>query len=309
MAIYSDRQMGPFEGSERNPQGRLFKPAFSGNRMDVSSWLQSDAKDTVQWHHNRGDFPEYDSDMRMDDDTLDYDEQDRAVHKDLGYQQGMHFGTPSAGFDRWGGSVQTGDERKGYPELRSVQGHPVRLARSAMYEPPADATPDNNTKVARPEASDYDPSERQGRWTDKAANFSPKLQNAVERGKVIPYENRFEDEGSTSYKALRDTARTWSEDVEEAQRRSGWGEERVRPAEAAAVAAGYNPVLRSGERVANARQTQQPMFPGGDRAFTRAVPGEYATRREFPNSARDLEDDMMANPARYTEMRRPSFMP
>jgi hypothetical protein len=295
VAIVSNGQFGPHPGTERHPQGRLFKPEYSGSpsRFDLGNWLQSDKRDVVAWHHNTGDFPEYDSDGRMDldDANISFDNDDRAQHKDLGYLQGMHFGTPAAGFSRWYGGTRDQGDRAG------VQGHPVRLARDTIRQP--------SEHVAQSVKTD----EHGLRvWSDRAANFDEGLQNDVESGRTIPYRNDFEDEGSTSFKALRDTARTWGEDVLAAKQRNTWGMNRVSPAQVAAAERGYNPVLPSGQIVGRAQAARQPMLPvDNHQTFARATPGDYMTRQVQPDSVRDVEESMLANPIPHTVLRRPQY--
>lgn len=297
MVVISEQEFPPRPGTARHPQGRMFKPEYSSSpeRLYTDNWLQSDNRDVVAWHHNMGDLPEFDSDGRMGppgDYLVTADPKDRPVHKDLGYMQGMHFGTPAAGFDRWG--KQQPVETAGGPATTNpaVQGHPVRLPRSAMHTPTKDTRRDGG-----------DP-----RWSDHQANFSSNLQDAVDAGGVVPYRNDVEDEGSTSYKALRETARTWSDDVMDAKQQNTWGMNRVSPGQFAAAERGYNPVLRSGRIMANAQRTQQPHLPyDNPQTLARTVHETDRTSREMPSSVRDTERSVMGNPAPHVEMRRPMF--
>lgn len=312
MVAYSDRQLGPFEGSQRNPQGRLFKPPSSGrspSRFDLGNWLQSDSRDMVTWHHNDKEaLPEYDRSDFYDylgDEPGDvrYDDSDRQIHGELGYAEGMHFGTPQAGFERY--PVQSGDEAKGYPKMRSVHGHPVRFARDAIHEP---------SSMSSRNASSTDRQTGMGRWQDRAVNFNPelqdRLQDRLQDGAVLPYRNDYEHEGSTSFKASRDTVRTWGEDVRAAAQRDGWGERRVTPGQLAAAEAGYEPVLRSGHRMAEVRGTHQKELPFASGSVPRRVANDDGmVRSMMPNPINDFEDRMLTNPAQYTEFRRPSFLP
>jgi hypothetical protein len=247
----------------------------SPSRFEPQNWLKDDDKDFVTWHHNRGDFPEFDSDDRHGSGEwggfdIHEDDEGRLRHKDLGYMSGMHFGTPKAGYDRYGGS--------------EAVGHPVRIARSTLETP-----------LSINVQADKDPETGMRRWTDKEANFSPSLQDKVEDGKTIPYENTFEDIGSTSYKALRYTARTWADDVEAAHERNRGG---VSAAQLDAVKKGYDLALPSGKRAASIYENRQPQLPFES--------GQVLDRygRSHSNQSAEAVGEMLRNPAPYTTLRK-----
>lgn len=94
------------------------------------------------------------------------------------------------------------------------------------------------------------------RWNDAAANFSEKSTDLVESGKTLAYRNDVEAKGSTSYRTLPETARTWSEDVMSAvdptrgnvASKFGWADDtsfrnKPHPALVHLAEAGYDPVV------------------------------------------------------------------
>src|SRR6185436_5521614 len=99
------------------------------------------------------------------------------------------------------------------------------------------------------------------RWTDSAANYAEKATDLVESGKTLAYRNDVEAKGSTSYRTLPETARTWSEDVMSAAdptsghlaSKYGWKDDtsfrnKPHPALVHLAEAGYDPVVLPNEK-------------------------------------------------------------
>lgn len=73
-------------------------------------------------------------------------------------------------------------------------------------------------------------------WDDHSANYSEPTDQAVRAGKVVPYMNEYEGPKTTSYRALPEATRTWSEDVQATPS--------AHPALQHLAATGYNPTIR-----------------------------------------------------------------
>jgi hypothetical protein len=229
----------PYEGTAKNPQGRLFAPtgSYTGDPMKLhpANWLkQSDTpahSDTIGWHSShmsslpRSDDYEdraysdedlYEDWSGQDDDDEYFDSkpewaEDSKERPMGGYGSvvGMHLGNLKAAGER--------DER----ERDFI--HPARIPESTMAPPPKGsfATPRkggsiaggdyrSNNVILNAETGEKTPDTR---WSDSAANFAEKATDLVESGKTIAYRNDVEGKGSTSFRTLPETVKTWSEDV------------------------------------------------------------------------------------------------
>jgi len=282
----------PVPGSARHPQGRLFNPGgmYTGDpwKLSPENWMKGSGtpahNDIITWHGSESSqLPRYDMpDMRQvdpyehegadwgneeidpetgeyNDDYVDYsvDTKDRPM-ADYGSAVGMHFGSPNAAISR-------GETSSPRPFL-----HAVRLPESTLAPPPRGgfSTPRPGGSIA---GGDYrsgnlivnkETGERtkDTRWSDAAANFATKATDLVESGHSIAYRNDVEAKGSTSYRTLPETVRTWSEDVlgatsprtgrpstpgEQADVASGFRNE-PHPGLVHLARAGYNPQVRPG---------------------------------------------------------------
>jgi hypothetical protein len=238
----------PLEGTAKHPQGRLFNPggSYTGDpmRLHPSNWLkQGDTpahSDVISWHgseesalpredlyehraSDEGDFegsdwnnPYYDDEGEENPDYVDYsvDSHDRPM-TNYGSAVGMHFGSLKAVVDR---------DSKATPRPFV---HPARIPEATMAPPPT-----GGFSTDRPGGSIASGLYRSGqtivnqetgektvdtRWGDAAANYAEKGTDLVEQGKTLAYRNDVEAQGSTSYRTLPETARTWSEDVMQAR--------------------------------------------------------------------------------------------
>jgi hypothetical protein len=274
-------------GTAKHPQGRLFAPVggYTGDPMKLhpENWLkQSDTPahgDVISWHGSEesslprsddyehraseeSDFegadwnnPYYDEEGEENEDYRDWsvDEKDRPM-TNYGSAVGMHFGSPAAAADR-------GSKATPRPFV-----HPARLPESTMAPPPT-----GGFSTERPGGSIASGLYRSGqtivnqetgektvdtRWGDPAANYASKATDLVEKGKTLAYRNDVEAQGSTSYRTLPETARTWSEDVMSAKDPSsghlaskyGWADDtsfrnKPHPALVHLAEKGYDPVV------------------------------------------------------------------
>ena len=275
----------PYEGTEKNPQGRLFAPtgSYTGDPMKLhpANWLkQSDTpahSDTISWHgseesslprsdeyehrqheEGHGIGPDWgtgdaDDDEYYEPDDFSTDSKDRPMGE-YGSVVGMHFGSPEAAA-----------ERSPRPFL-----HPARLPESTMAPPPRGSfsTPKagggivggnykSDNVIYNEETGDLT---KDTRWTDSAANYAEKGTDLVESGKTLAYRNDVEAKGSTSFRTLPETARTWSEDVMSAKDPSsghlaskyGWADDtsfrnKPHPALVHLAEKGFDPVVLPNE--------------------------------------------------------------
>ena len=274
----------PLTGTTKHPQGRLFNPTgqFAGDpwKLSADNWMQqSDTPahdDVVSWHSSESSqLPRYDDASQRQLDPVDFegpdwgneemdeegeynedyqdfsvDEKDRPM-ADYGSAVGMHFG-----------SVKASTDRGSRPYV-----HPVRIPTETLAEPArgnfsterpgggiAAGPHKSNSIIVNSETGERTPDTR---WSDSAANFSSKATDLVEAGKTLAYRNDVEARGSTSYRALPETTRTWSEDVLGSTTPGGGNvpghsadtEHGLRgtphPALVAAAEQGFNPVLNT----------------------------------------------------------------
>jgi hypothetical protein len=294
----------PLPGSVKHPQGRLFAPtgSYTGDpmRLHPENWLkQSDTpahSDTISWHgseesslprsdeyEHRAHEPDYgtgpDWSTGEDDDEMEdfsVDSKDRPMGE-YGSVVGMHFG-----------SLAAASERAPRPFM-----HPARLPESTMAQPPRGSfsTPKaggaivggdyrSNVNIYNEETGE---STKDTRWTDSAANYAEKATDLVESGKTLPYRNDVEAKGSTSYRTLPETARTWSEDVMSAKdptrgslaSKYGWADDtsfrnKPHPALVHLAEAGYDPVVlpnETGRTLNSYKDSYQMSLPLGNPAL------------------------------------------
>ena len=255
--------VGPFPGTDKNPQGRLMRPEYSGDpyRHAPDNWMANETgNDTLTYHTNLGDLPEYDDPERFSDgpfaDSMTEDPSGRPFLDSMGSTVGMHFGTIEAGYDR--------NAHKSGADKRNIISHPVKIAESTFHENPNDVY---------------------GLWTDENANKSDTLTDKVEAGGTIPYRNDLEHQGSTSYRTSRDVARSWSDDIRTSHANSNprFGPRRgPAPALKAAVNAGYELSNPTGQ-----------LLPGGDSSIVQrdgqaAFEGMHNPEVVTPRSMREL---------------------
>lgn len=236
-------------GTKKHPQGRLFKPEYTGDphRFEVEKWMssadhlptrvdavspvderplpseqfsdlmQSPKRDVIGWHTNLGDLPDYDDQDRVGfAGHVKADREGRAYVEGMGSLVGTHFGTVEAGADRHASSDRLGKSMR--------KAHPVKLDKSKIHP-----------KLL----------------SDTAANHSDDFTDMVEDGKALFYRNDVEDAGSLSFRVLRDEVKTWGEDVTEYARGKSQfhGVRPPHPSYTAAAEAGYEPVVRTGKEL------------------------------------------------------------
>lgn len=102
------------------------------------------------------------------------------------------------------------------------------------------------------------------RWSDPAANFATKATDLVASGKTLAYRNSIEAPGSTSFRTLPETTRTWSEDV-----LSSRG---AHPALTHYAEQGYNPVQLSSKRPMPDSPRRQAFDSGQDWSLRKPKP-------------------------------------
>lgn len=266
----------PLPGTTKHPQGRMFAPI--GNRagdpwkQSPENWLrQSDTpshNDIITWHASESsqlaryddadsrqldqydfegadwDNHEIDEEGNYNEDYTDFsvDAKDRPM-ADYGSAIGMHFGDPGAAGARPGSREWV---------------HPARIPQESLVQPPrgnfatdrpggsiAAGPYKSHTTIYNSETGESTPDTR---WSDPAANFADKATDLVESGKTIAYRNDVEMPGSTSYRTLPETTRTWGEDVLE--------DKTAHPAMRAAAEQGFNPVMRSSQKTPAHLSTQ-----------------------------------------------------
>ncbi len=256
-----------FPGTEKNPQGRLFKPEYTGDphKLSPENWMKGDAStplirheekmafggtsgsqdpvpraagDILTYHTNMGALPVADNVFRGKG-PQSRDSKGRAVGED-GSLVGMHFGTVKAGYDRVSHNK----------DPSAAQAHPVKFHSSAQFGAYDTIEGKQTTPLAEQTRS---PSP----WSDDAANISEKATDAVETGYAVPYRNDVEDEGSISYRTKRANVRRWSTDV-----KLGIGQRVGEPHPAYKYLAdkGYNPVIETG-KIHEAIQYQPRQLP------------------------------------------------
>lgn len=248
-----------FPGTAKHPQGRLFKPEYTGDphKLSPENWMSQDASvpferkvdrgayggtsgdqptanrnagDILTYHTNMtGELPAKDDPFRpeLGMSVTGTDAKGRPFGPD-GSPVGMHFGTVKAGWDR------IAHENDPQPAVA----HAVKLPASKQFG--RGDTPFNWD----PKGRHVDPSGPVTPWDDDTANHNSSLTDMVEEGYAIPYRNNVEDEGSISYRVDRSQVRTWGEDVKAAPK-SGKGA--PHPAYQYLAEKGYNPVIETGK--------------------------------------------------------------
>lgn len=260
--VWTTGKVGPIPGTAKHPQGRLMRPEYTGDpdRMSPENWLANDGhgtapsgrgpnaralaegkresrvptegKDVLTWHSNHGDMPDYENEGRFEDayeGRVQEDQSGRLFTEDMGYAIGTHTGTIKAGYERQG------------PSTGGTVAHPVKFERSKLL---GDAS---GPRI----------------YGDYQANHSSNLTDNIEAGGVVAYGNDVEDAGSISYRGLRDTYRTWNDDMDTAINKSSrFGNRGPRPQYVEAHKQGYAPAVQSGKLVAQAHMNyrdQQPL--------------------------------------------------
>jgi hypothetical protein len=296
--VYEQETSTPLPGTGKHPQGRLFNPtgAYRGDpwKLHPENWMAQGGTapynqvpsrgDIISWHASESSqLPRYDdphsrqvsedfgqsddysqqlSDDDFDDfnDYTDYsvDEQERPM-ADYGSAIGMHFG-----------SILAAKERAGRAFV-----HPVRIPRETLEEPPPGSFSTDRPGGAyggqyrsQHKIRNYETGEvsEDVRWTDRAANYAERATDLVEQGKTIAYRNDVEAAGSTSYRALPETVRTWSEDVLEAPTGS-FDVGRPHPGLTHLAKQGYNPVALTSDRPLSAFGREQETWRSPVPAF------------------------------------------
>jgi hypothetical protein len=95
--------------------------------------------------------------------------------------------------------------------------------------------------------------------SDADANYSDAAGKAVRDGKIVPYTNAYENPGNTSYRALPEATKTWSQDVA--------ADKDAHPALKHLASRGYNPQLG----VEEAYETRHALQPRQDQLFAADV--------------------------------------
>lgn len=222
-------QSRPIPGTQANPQGRLFAPTgrYTGDphRLHPENWLAGAEgtahQDPIAWHSSfQETLPRYDDPESRAIETEVYEEDDEGEgyynmetavdarerpYADYGSAVGMHFGTLRSAHERSSGA-------RAYI-------HPARIPSSTISHAP----PGNFSTIGAHEqiytgkmrSRRFGASEDYGEhpWSDVAVNYSELATDKIEEGKTLPYINEGEHKGSTSFRALPETVRTWSEDV------------------------------------------------------------------------------------------------
>jgi hypothetical protein len=214
-------------------QGRLFNPVgmHTGNpwKLHPENWVEDESRGPVVWHatddetlagvnrpHNSPSFEGYKPESEHPDNEWYRDKVGNRFHREdfdgmegpdlnaanYGSAVGMHFGSQKAATER---GRQRGLDREWV--------HPARI--------PAEATRLNGRPI--PE------------YKDDQANYTSEADLHVEAGKALPYRNNVEDAGSTSYRVLPETVRTWGEDV--------MSDRNAHPALTHLARHGYNPAV------------------------------------------------------------------
>lgn len=282
-------------GTAKNPQGRLFAPTgmYTGDpwRLAPENWMKQSAtpahSDPIAWHSSHSSaLPRYDDpgsramepDMDYDDyedeerDDFSVDTKDRPM-AEYGSAIGMHLGSLEAAVDR----AKT--------DVRNYS-HPARIPSETIKEAPSGNffTQRRHANVSGSLRSERtilnaETGERtlDKRWSDPAANYAERATDLVEKGHTLPYRNDVEGQGSTSYRTLPETVRTWSEDVLNAtsprtETPAGVGHSDVQwqdphafrnephPAMVEAAKAGYNPVALTHDKDVAYESRQSPLF-------------------------------------------------
>lgn len=318
----------PLPGTPRTPQGRLFTPTgrYTGDpmRLSPSNWMKQPAEgetaahdDIVSFHSSESsqlpryddpdsrqidpaehegvdwDNEQYDENMEENEDYTDFsvDEKDRPM-ANYGSAVGMHFGDVKAAVDR--------DKDRIRENI-----HPVRIPGETVTPPPrgnfsterpggsiAAGPMRSNVRIVNAETGEM---KEDTRWADPAANFATKATDIVEKGGTLAYRNDVESAGSTSYRALPETVRTWSEDVlgatsprtgrpatagEHPDTEHGFRNE-PHPALVHLAQQGYNPLIRRSARGQDPGgvQPELPLEPQGLNDHVRKAVLEESTSR------------------------------
>lgn len=234
--VYEAERSTPLPGTAKHPQGRLFAPVggYAGDpwKLHPDAWMGGKAhSDPIAWHNSdSSQLPRYDDAENRQIDQYDHEGADwgnEEIDEDGEYNDDYHdFSVDDK--DRpmatYGSAVgmHLGDVAAAMTFGREYT-HPMRIPADTIAAPPK-----GNFSTERPGGSiaagsmrsqnrivNSETGERSEdtRWSDPAANFASRATDLVESGKTLAYRNDIEAPGSTSYRTLPETGRTWSEDV------------------------------------------------------------------------------------------------
>lgn len=233
-----------------------------GVHGDITAWHSSTSsavpryddptmRQVDQYDHEGADWgnEEIDENGDYNEDYVDWSEDKKGrPMADYGSAVGMHLGDLKAAADR--------DKYRQFI-------HPLRIPSESLTAPPRGnfSTPRPGGSIAagsmrsRNSVVNAETGERteDTRWSDQAANFAGKATDLVESGKTLAYRNDIEAAGSTSYRTLPETTRTWSEDVLDAPN--------AHPALGHLAQQGYNPMVKRADMSTPATGYQQQL-PG-----------------------------------------------
>jgi hypothetical protein len=280
--VWDTGKVGPYPGTAKNPQGRLFRPEYTGDpdALAPDRWLDNDGngtapsgsiipqdnkwsgeynkrqvpkgKDILTWHTNTGALHDYEDESRFDErsfsTSVHEDEKGRPLSEDMGYALGTHFGTIQAGLERYPG----GGDKEGH----LAHAHPVKIARNTVLGNEA------GPKV----------------YNDYQANHSSNLTDNMEAGGTIAYTNDVEDSGTVSYRTLRQTARSWNDDMDTAiSKSSRFGIRGPRPMYREAHEQGYSPVVESAKlrKRAQSAWSSRQALPGMEKWANAGEEGKF----------------------------------
>lgn len=330
--LWLSEKATPLPGTAKHAQGRLFAPTgrYGGDpwKLHPSNWMQQPAEgdtpahsDIISWHgseesslprsdeyeHRQLDPSEfegadwgneqYDENMEEYEGYHDFslDDKERPM-TNYGSAVGLHFG-----------SLEAAASRAPRPHM-----HPARIPSDTLVPPPrggfatdrpgggiAGGDYKSNNVIVNEETGERT---KDTRWSDSAANFAEKATDLVESGKTIAYRNDVEAKGSTSYRTLPETTRTWSEDVMSARSpdrgspasKYGWNSDEhnfrntPHPALVHLAEAGYDPRLDPKADLPKGRaagiQLSMPLTGMADVSdpATGKVDWDRASRRQMP---------------------------
>jgi hypothetical protein len=180
-------------------QARLFNPVgmHTGNpwKLHPDTWVEDESRGPVVWHST-------------DSETLPGTNRPESSPNYAGDRQsnygsahGLHFGTQQAALDRAG-------------QTDARLAHVARIPHGLLED----------RFGSRIETR-----------TDDAANYADDADDLVDLGHAVPYRNNTEDPGSTSYRVLPESVRTWGEDV--------MADRHAHPALTHLARHGYNPAV------------------------------------------------------------------
>jgi hypothetical protein len=252
-------------------QARLFNPVgmHTGNpwKLHPENWTEDESRGPVVWHatddetlpgvnrpHNSPSFAGYRPESEHPDNEWYRDKVGNRFHRDdfdsmagpdlnaanYGSAVGLHFGSQQA-------AVERGRERA----LNREWVHPARIPTEALRE------------GGRPIRE----------MEDDKANYTAEADRRVEAGKALPYRNNVEDAGSTSYRALPETVRTWGEDVMD--------DRHAHPALKHLARHGYNPAVNLHED--HERRMAQ--------SWGMSAQGEQGTLWDYEVNTTDIRND------------------